>query len=74
MDQRICPSMEMTNSTTTITVATSTPTIFTTTATPPTNTTTAQQLNCSDSSLITFENATTYSKIPDGYYDLKWIN
>ncbi|CAF1031635.1 unnamed protein product [Adineta steineri] len=74
MDQRICPSMEMTNSTTTITVATSTPTIFTTTATPPTNTSTAQQLNCSDSSLITFENATTYSKIPDGYYDLKWIN
>jgi hypothetical protein len=31
-------------------------------------------LDCLDSNLITFENASTSSKIPDGYYGLKWTN
>ncbi|CAF2095098.1 unnamed protein product [Rotaria magnacalcarata] len=54
----------------TTTVSTSSPPPTTETALP----TTEAISHCLQSNLITFENASTYSKISNGYHGLKWTN
>ncbi|CAF3543852.1 unnamed protein product [Rotaria sp. Silwood1] len=53
-----------------------TPTVtITTTTTKETVLSTTETIsNCLESNLITFENASTYSKISNGYHGLKWTN
>ncbi|UJR14600.1 hypothetical protein I4U23_001595 [Adineta vaga] len=67
IDKRVCPSTTINTTTTTIPSTTTPMTTTTITDTP-------QQPLCMNSSLITFENSSTFSQIPDGYYGLNWFN
>ncbi|CAF0999165.1 unnamed protein product [Adineta ricciae] len=68
IDQRICPSLTINNTATIISTTT------TTTTTTAMMTTTVPQPICMNSNLLTFENRSSYSQVPDGYYGLNWMN